>query len=596
MNCGNVIVTVPARVGPRRSAKPLQAASSRDTKNRTARRRRRGHELRAVIMHLPAWHEVDDILVGKEWSPGRHPSPGASLRNRHRGHYDLDARQTPVKTRSTTDKALLPHLAAMLYLRMLGGLSIHHAVEERSPSASAANGAHPAPAALTGAATQRRPLALLAFLATAGDRGRSRDDVLLHLWPDSTPSRARNVLKQTLYALRRDLGAPDVVLSDNDRLRLNPAVVANDVAELDAALDRCQSERALALYRGPFLEHVSLGGVPEFDRWARVERERLAARLAAGQRTAQPSIGRIARTSRMPQRCGERDDATRRECSRGVASAFVILAVLGATALRCGARHRICPHGRPGTDHRRSTVRHRRRRHGIRVLRERHGGPARHPPCRRSGEQSASDRPSVVLRAWDVRRPHDRVLRRRQPSGWQELHADRIVRGTVVGTAAHLVLSAEMRAAPSGKTLAQASVTGTADSLSTLVDRLAACCSLASRVRGGTRAGGAKGPRRYAADGGPRLRAGTGGVSSRPVRRSGEVFRARAPRDSTFAQAALGLAQSAGWAGAPEAISNAAPVSPGAVATASLVARASYSPPASAASGCSRPATRPTHC
>jgi DNA-binding SARP family transcriptional activator len=140
---------------------------------------------------------------------------------------------------------------------MLGGLSIEHAAE-LSPSAATFSAGDTLPVA--GAAAQRRPLALLAFLATAPEGGRSRDQVLLHLWPDSTPTRARNVLKQTLYSLRRDLGAPDIVLQDGDRIRLNPALLTSDVAELEAALDRGEVERALALHRGRFLDGFSLGG------------------------------------------------------------------------------------------------------------------------------------------------------------------------------------------------------------------------------------------------------------------------------------------------------------------------------------------------
>ncbi|MFN2564352.1 MAG: winged helix-turn-helix domain-containing protein, partial [Gemmatimonadaceae bacterium] len=69
-----------------------------------------------------------------------------------------------------------------------------------------------APQALGGAATQRRPLALLALLAAAGDRGISRERLLALLWPESNTEQARNALRQTLYALRRDLGAPELLL------------------------------------------------------------------------------------------------------------------------------------------------------------------------------------------------------------------------------------------------------------------------------------------------------------------------------------------------------------------------------------------------
>ena len=56
----------------------------------------------------------------------------------------------------------------------------------------------------------RRPkrLAILAYLCIAGRGDFVRRDVLLALfWPDSDPDRARSSLSQSLYVLRRALGA-----------------------------------------------------------------------------------------------------------------------------------------------------------------------------------------------------------------------------------------------------------------------------------------------------------------------------------------------------------------------------------------------------
>ncbi|MFL5492830.1 MAG: hypothetical protein ACJ8DC_00445 [Gemmatimonadales bacterium] len=150
----------------------------------------------------------------------------------------------------------------MLRLRTLGGLALE---------------GHPSD--LTGAATQPRPLALLALLAVAGERGMVRDELLLHLWPDSTPDRARNVLKQTLYALRRDLKAPDLVLGPNS-LRLNPLVITSDLAEVKEALASGDLTRVQALYRGPFLEGFHLRESPEFEQWREQEAARLSQLIA----------------------------------------------------------------------------------------------------------------------------------------------------------------------------------------------------------------------------------------------------------------------------------------------------------------------------
>jgi DNA-binding SARP family transcriptional activator len=78
---------------------------------------------------------------------------------------------------------------------MLGGLAIEYAAGHDPESSCAPENDS---RQLSGAAVQQRLLAVLALLAMAGDDGRSRDELLLHVWPDSTPARARNVLKQTL--------------------------------------------------------------------------------------------------------------------------------------------------------------------------------------------------------------------------------------------------------------------------------------------------------------------------------------------------------------------------------------------------------------
>src|SRR5450759_3590030 len=53
---------------------------------------------------------------------------------------------------------------------------------------------------------QRRRLALLAILAGSERLGRSRDQLLLLLWPDSTEKKARHSLDQLVYAIRTSLG------------------------------------------------------------------------------------------------------------------------------------------------------------------------------------------------------------------------------------------------------------------------------------------------------------------------------------------------------------------------------------------------------
>jgi len=124
----------------------------------------------------------------------------------------------------------------------------------------------------------RRRLALLAVLAAAGERGRSRDQLLLLFWPDATQTRARHSLDQLLYALRSSLG--DSVFDGVNPLRLNPEVVSSDVGAFNAALDRGDLEAAVNEYRGPFLDGFYVDDAAEFERWAEAERARLAGSYA----------------------------------------------------------------------------------------------------------------------------------------------------------------------------------------------------------------------------------------------------------------------------------------------------------------------------
>ena len=128
---------------------------------------------------------------------------------------------------------------------------------------------------LTGAATQRKTLLLLAVLAASGSQGISREKLLGMFWPDSDDDRGRNALKQALHILRRDLRDPELIGS-GPILRLNPDVITSDVREFEAALAGGDLERAAELYRGTFLDGMYLDGSAEFERWVERERARFA--------------------------------------------------------------------------------------------------------------------------------------------------------------------------------------------------------------------------------------------------------------------------------------------------------------------------------
>ncbi|MDF1506348.1 winged helix-turn-helix domain-containing protein, partial [Roseisolibacter sp. H3M3-2] len=166
----------------------------------------------------------------------------------------------------------------MLRVVTLGGLAVSH--PDR---------------ALGRAALQPRPLALLAVLARAGERGASRDALQALFWPGDE-ERGRRSLAQAVYALRRDLADERAIVGAQE-LRLDPDAVASDVGEYAEFVRGGRLEEAAALYAGPFLAGFRLAGAPEFERWADDERRAVAGehardleRLArAAERAVEPS-------------------------------------------------------------------------------------------------------------------------------------------------------------------------------------------------------------------------------------------------------------------------------------------------------------------
>ena len=123
---------------------------------------------------------------------------------------------------------------------------------------------------------QRRRLALLALLSTAGKRGVRRDKLVSVLWPDSPEGKARHALEQLIYSLRQERDEP--LVAGPDPLRINHHVLTVDVVEFEAALDEGRMADAVRLYRGPFLDGFYLTDAPEFDNWVETERSHLGGR------------------------------------------------------------------------------------------------------------------------------------------------------------------------------------------------------------------------------------------------------------------------------------------------------------------------------
>ena len=129
-------------------------------------------------------------------------------------------------------------------------------------------------APIPGQGSQRRRLAVLAVLAAAGDRGRSRDSLLALFWPDTPQERARHSLEQLLYAIRTSVS--NEAFRGVNPVGLNPEVIRGDVTEFERALAENRLEEAVAEYRGPFLDGFVLPDALEFEPWVDGERARLA--------------------------------------------------------------------------------------------------------------------------------------------------------------------------------------------------------------------------------------------------------------------------------------------------------------------------------
>ena len=111
----------------------------------------------------------------------------------------------------------------MLRLKLLGGLSVQR--DGR---------------ALTGALAQPRRLAVLALLARGGQGGVPRDRLVNTLWPDVEEERARHIVNQTLYAIRREVGNDEVITGMRELRLTDIAAVADTFADILALMAACR--------------------------------------------------------------------------------------------------------------------------------------------------------------------------------------------------------------------------------------------------------------------------------------------------------------------------------------------------------------------
>jgi len=124
----------------------------------------------------------------------------------------------------------------------------------------------------------RKLLELVALLIASGEAGVTAERAVEALWGTLRGTKSREALRVALYRLRGLLEAEDSVLTEDGRIALNPSCCWVDAWAFEHALEANtpysveSAERALALYRGPFVNDENT------ESWALAYRERLQGR------------------------------------------------------------------------------------------------------------------------------------------------------------------------------------------------------------------------------------------------------------------------------------------------------------------------------
>jgi DNA-binding SARP family transcriptional activator len=144
--------------------------------------------------------------------------------------------------------------------------------------------------------------ALLAYLAVEADHPHQRDALAGLFWPEQPDQAARNNLRQALANLRQVIGdrtaARPALLIAREQIQFNRASDHSlDLAAFQGLLAACEAHphrraeacsscaercaRAVALYRGEFLEGFFLSDSVAFEEWVSLRREELQGRALA---------------------------------------------------------------------------------------------------------------------------------------------------------------------------------------------------------------------------------------------------------------------------------------------------------------------------
>jgi DNA-binding SARP family transcriptional activator len=129
-----------------------------------------------------------------------------------------------------------------------------------------------------------KPLAVLVYLALETPPPIAREKLAGVFWQDKTDEAARYRLRNTLWNLRRDFGQEYIGSDDfncwiNQSIQVDALSLRSGFKTIKTQLTGTHSVPELAalaaLYRGDFLEGISVREAPAFEEWLLVERERL---------------------------------------------------------------------------------------------------------------------------------------------------------------------------------------------------------------------------------------------------------------------------------------------------------------------------------
>ena len=119
---------------------------------------------------------------------------------------------------------------------------------------------------------RHKNLTLFLYLACAGKRGRSQDQLIGVLWPDKTQEKARRSVTVALSTLRSCLGQ-SAVMTEGGQSWIDPALLRLDIDRLDACINAGEWREANALLPGAggFLDGFR-SKVSAYEDWLGTER------------------------------------------------------------------------------------------------------------------------------------------------------------------------------------------------------------------------------------------------------------------------------------------------------------------------------------